>query len=110
MVNSIQDPQFQLDLNFQITGVDREFQQAYVEKMEDCYSIAQSIPQDILNKNPVYKKFGRNMIFFKCQHVSCILNYECFVTLNDVFLFFGEKFLSLCNVHNTAKKVYKVLS
>jgi hypothetical protein len=52
-----------------MSGIDNELKNELNEKMVDCYEIAQSIPQNILDKNPIYKKFGRNMIFFKCQHV-----------------------------------------
>jgi len=34
----------------------------------DCKAIADSWPQSSLNKNPITKAWGRNMIFFKCAH------------------------------------------
>jgi len=33
---------------------------------KDCYKISQNWPQQSLERNPLYKFFGRNMIFLKC--------------------------------------------
>merc|ERR1712130_83057 len=42
----------------------------FVERMKtgykDCYEISQNWPQQALNRNPMSKFFGRNMVFFRC--------------------------------------------
>jgi hypothetical protein len=32
----------------------------------DCYSVAQAWPQAALDRNPLYQKYGRHMLFFNC--------------------------------------------
>ena len=32
----------------------------------DCYNVAQAWPQAALDRNPLYQKYGRHMIFFNC--------------------------------------------
>jgi len=52
---------------------------AFIEKMangfSDCHDISRSWPQVSLDRNPIFKKFGRHMIFFECakkvQATSC---------------------------------------
>ena len=43
---------------------------AFVQKMRDgfvdCYNIAQAWPQSNLDRNPLTKQWGRQMIFLKC--------------------------------------------
>ena len=41
-----------------------------VNGYQDCYDISESIPQAHMDKNPMKKKFGRQMMFFKCADVS----------------------------------------
>ena len=45
---------------------------AFVQKMKDgfteCYSVAQAWPQSSLDKSPITKAWGRQMVFFKCAH------------------------------------------
>jgi hypothetical protein len=53
---------------------DPEFRQKMSDCYTDCYKLSQNWPQSSLNRNPLTKMFGRHMIFFKCAHVSCILN------------------------------------
>ena len=38
---------------------------------QDCYDISESLPQTALNRNPMKKRFGRQMMFFHCADVSC---------------------------------------
>jgi len=47
-------------------GQDPEFAKKLAEGAMDCYKISESWPQASLNRNPLSKVFGRNMIFFKC--------------------------------------------
>lgn len=54
---------------------------AFVKKVtdgyDDCYKISQSWPQQSLNRNPLFKKHGRHMIFFECakkvEHKMCYM-------------------------------------
>jgi len=45
---------------------DPEWAKKLAEGYSDCYKISQNFPQSALNRNPLKKIFGRNMIFFKC--------------------------------------------
>lgn len=45
---------------------DPEWRQKISDAYNDCYKISESFPESSLNKNPVTKRFGRHMIFFKC--------------------------------------------
>jgi len=47
-------------------GNDPEWSKKLAEGYSDCYKISQNFPQSALNRNPLKKIFGRNMIFFKC--------------------------------------------
>jgi len=49
-----------------MAGKDPEFFKKLAEGYMDCYKISQNWPQAPLNRNPLTKIFGRNMIFFKC--------------------------------------------
>jgi len=55
-----------MDLSKTLAGSDPLWRQMMNSGYTDCYSIAQTFPQETLNKNPVSKVFGRHMIFFKC--------------------------------------------
>jgi len=43
---------------------------AFVKKMKegftDCYAISQAWPQQNLDRHPLFKKYGRHMVFFTC--------------------------------------------
>lgn len=56
---------------------DPEWWKRLVTGYQDCYAISESIPQSALNKNPMKKMFGRQMIFFKCadknERMNCAL-------------------------------------
>merc|ERR1711988_1939065 len=41
---------------------------------QDCYDISESIPQTALNKHPLKKMFGRQMMFFKCAEKNDRMN------------------------------------
>jgi len=55
-----------VDLSKTLAGSDPVWRQMMTSGYTDCYSIAQTFPQENLDKNPVSKVFGRHMIFFKC--------------------------------------------
>lgn len=55
-----------MDLSKTLAGSDPLWRQMMTSGYTDCYSIAQTFPQEALDKNPVAKVFGRHMIFFKC--------------------------------------------
>jgi len=56
---------------------DPEWWQRLVKGYQDCYDISESIPQTALDRNPMKKKFGRQMMFFKCadknEKMNCAL-------------------------------------
>jgi len=54
------------DNSASLTGKDPALQEKFINAMTDCKAIADSWPQTSLDKNPVTKVFGRNIIFFKC--------------------------------------------
>merc|ERR1711975_79452 len=56
----------EIDLASTLAGQDPVWWQRMTSGYTDCYSIAQTFPQEALDKNPVSKVFGRHMIFFKC--------------------------------------------
>jgi len=56
----------EIDLASTLAGQDPVWRQRMTSGYTDCYSIAQTFPQEALDKNPVSKVFGRHMIFFKC--------------------------------------------
>ena len=45
------------------------FKAKVIEGFQDCYDIAGSVPQSVLDKNPLSRQFGRHMLFFKCAKV-----------------------------------------
>jgi len=65
------------DLEASPLAQDPEWWKRMVTGYKDCYDISESIPQAALNKNPIKKMFGRQMIFFKCadknERMNCAL-------------------------------------
>jgi len=55
-----------IDLSKTLAGSDPLWRQMMVTGYTDCFSIAQSWPQESLDRHPLSKVFGRHMIFFKC--------------------------------------------
>ena len=50
---------------------DAEFKKHMVQGFENCHEMATSLPEDLLaKKGPFYAKFGRQMMFFKCEKVK----------------------------------------
>ena len=56
---------------------------------QDCYDISESIPSAALSGSPLKRVFGRQMIFFKCAKVTCMI-YERIEFLN-VFSFLEKR-------------------
>merc|ERR1712241_555651 len=65
------------DLEASPLAQDPEWWKRLVTGYKDCYDISESIPQAALNKNPIKKMFGRQMIFFHCadknEKMNCAL-------------------------------------
>jgi len=65
------------DLDASPLASDPEWWQRLVNGYQDCYDISESIPQAHMDKNPMKKKFGRQMMFFKCadknEKMNCAL-------------------------------------
>merc|ERR1711981_29851 len=65
------------DLEASPLAQDPEWWQRLATGYQDCYAISESIPQSALNKNPMKKMFGRQMMFFKCadknEKMNCAL-------------------------------------
>merc|ERR1712020_656625 len=57
----------QLDLKKTLAGEDPEWRQKMINGYNDCYQVASNWPQQNLDRNPITKVFGRQMIFFKCS-------------------------------------------
>merc|ERR1712241_3204 len=53
---------------------DPEWWKRLVTGYQDCYDISESIPQTALNKHPLKKMFGRQMMFFKCAEKNDRMN------------------------------------
>ena len=48
-----------------------EFMEKLTDGYKTCYELSRKIPQSFLDmKGPVYKRFGRQKMFFKCINVS----------------------------------------
>merc|ERR1712098_516717 len=54
------------DLSASLPGKDPELKEKFVNAYTDCKAIADNWPQTSLNRNPITKAFGRNIVFFKC--------------------------------------------
>jgi len=65
------------DLEASPLASDPEWWQRLVKGYQDCYDISQSLPQTALDRNPMKKKFGRQMMFFHCadknEKMNCAL-------------------------------------
>ena len=59
------------DLEASPLASDPEWWARLVKGYQDCYDISESLPQTALNRNPMKKRFGRQMMFFHCADVSC---------------------------------------
>jgi len=55
-----------MDLSTTLAGEDPVWRQHLVQGWTDCYQIAQNWPEGSWENNPLFKVFGRHMIFFKC--------------------------------------------
>jgi len=65
------------DLEASPLAQDPEWWQRLVTGYKDCYDISESLPQSALNKSPIKKMFGRQMMFFHCadknEKMNCAL-------------------------------------
>lgn len=65
------------DLEASPLASDPEWWQRLVKGYQDCYDISQSLPQKALDRNPMKKRFGRQMMFFHCadknEKMNCAL-------------------------------------
>merc|ERR1712154_314529 len=52
----------QMDLTETLAGSDPEWRQSVITGYRDCYQIAENFPQQSLDRNPLYKVFGRHMV------------------------------------------------
>jgi len=62
------------DLEASPLAQDPEWWKRLVTGYQDCYDISESIPQTALNKHPLKKMFGRQMMFFKCAEKNDRMN------------------------------------
>ena len=53
-------------------ATDPEWREKIATAYEDCHELAESWPATSLNRRPITRMFGRQMIFFKCADVSNI--------------------------------------
>jgi len=56
----------EIDLSQTLAGSDPVWRNMLTSSYQDCYSIAQTWPQETLDRNPITKVYGRHMVFFKC--------------------------------------------
>jgi len=65
------------DLEASPLASDPEWWARLVKGYQDCYDISQSLPQTALDRNPMKKRFGRQMMFFHCadknEKMNCAL-------------------------------------
>jgi hypothetical protein len=73
-----------------IAASDPEWKEMMINSYMDCHDIAMAWPQESLDRNPLTKKFGRNMIFFKCAKKSEDRNCGKFQVLKGLEVWYGE--------------------
>jgi len=56
----------EIDLSQTLAASDPVWRNMLITGYQDCYSIAQTWPQETLDRNPITKVYGRHMVFFKC--------------------------------------------
>jgi len=76
--------------NEHIAASDPEWKEMMINSYMDCNDIAQSWPQESLDRNPLTKKFGRNMIFFRCAKKSENLNCGKWQILKGLEVWYGK--------------------
>jgi len=55
-----------MDLSKTLAGEDPAWKQRMTQGYTDCFQLAQTWPQETLDRNPLTKVWGRHAIFFKC--------------------------------------------
>merc|ERR1711970_1474001 len=67
---------------------------AWVQKMkdgyQDCYDLAMAWPQKSLQRNELTKKYGRQMVFFKCANKIETINCAKFCVNEALELWYGK--------------------
>merc|ERR1712213_295425 len=67
-------PEMKINLEDSPLAQGPEWWKRLVTGYQDCYDISESIPQTALNKHPLKKMFGRQMMFFKCAEKNDRMN------------------------------------
>merc|ERR1711981_940049 len=76
--------------NEHIAASDPEWKEMMIDSYRDCHDIAESWPQEALDRNPLTKKYGRNMIFFRCARKSENLNCGKWQILKGLEVWYGQ--------------------
>merc|ERR1712080_402255 len=61
-----------------------------INSYQDCHDIAEAWPQESLDRNVLTKKYGRNMIFFRCAKKSENLNCGKWQILKGLEFWYGQ--------------------
>jgi len=69
---------------------DPEWRQKMIQCYNDCHDIAQAWPQKSLDRNKMTKKWGRQMVFFKCAKKMEKVNCAKHQILKALELWYGE--------------------
>lgn len=78
------------ETNENIAASDPEWKEMMINSYKDCNDIAQAWPEESLNRNPLTKKYGRNMIFFRCAKKSENLNCGKWQVLKGLEVWYGK--------------------
>jgi len=70
--------------------VDPEWKQKMINSYNDCHDVAQAWPQKSLDRNEITKRFGRQMVFFKCAKKMEMVNCAKHQILKALELWYGE--------------------
>jgi len=73
-----------------IAASDPEWKEMMINSYKDCHDIAMAWPEESLNRNPLTKKYGRNMIFFRCAKKSENLNCGKWQVLKGLEVWYGQ--------------------
>merc|ERR1712080_404651 len=76
--------------NEHIAASDPEWKEMMINSYQDCHDIAEAWPQESLDRNVLTKKYGRNMIFFRCAKKSENLNCGKWQILKGLEVWYGQ--------------------
>merc|ERR1712080_116634 len=76
--------------NEHIATSDPEWKEMMINSYQDCHDIAEAWPQESLDRNVLTKKYGRNMIFFRCAKKSENLNCGKWQILKGLEVWYGQ--------------------